>query len=74
MRDVTSVLRSEEAVIGRWFSDSPYGLLFHGPEGRAWRISHSDADLWQVRRWLVLSACIRCWRALGALEGFYYLA
>jgi hypothetical protein len=49
MRDVTSVLRSEEAVIGRWFSDSPYGLLFHGPDGRAWRISGLDAAMWRAR-------------------------
>jgi hypothetical protein len=49
MSNVRSILESEEAVIERWFSDSPYGLLFHGEDGRAWRIRPEAAEHWKAR-------------------------
>lgn len=49
VKNIKSILDSEEAVIARWFSDSPYGLLFHGDDGRSWRIRPEEAALWKGR-------------------------
>lgn len=43
-RNVAAIRSTEYAAIARWFSPSPVGLLFHGPDGTAKPIAPDKAE------------------------------
>jgi hypothetical protein len=47
--NIASTIASEEAVIERRFSAGPFGLLFHGDDGRAWKVREDQATGFKSR-------------------------
>lgn len=46
---IASTIASEEAAIDRRFSTGPFGLLFHGDDGRAWKVREDQAAGFKTR-------------------------
>jgi hypothetical protein len=46
---IASTIATEEAAIERRFSTGPFGLLFHGDDGRAWKVREDQADGFKSR-------------------------
>lgn len=42
------IRKNEAAEIARWFSPSPFGLLFHADDGRGWRVTPDQAQRWKA--------------------------